>query len=230
MIRTSPPPWTGGGGSRKIGSMERPYDTAEVSADRIIHAIGVAFGLIGGALLLTFAAEIASPAGLVATILYVIGLIAMLVCSAVYNLSFASPRRELLRRMDHAAIFLMIAGTYSPFTLGRLDGTWSIWLAAVVWGGAILGAIAKLTVPRRIDRYAVVLYLALGWVVVLALEPLLASLHPAVLTLIAVGGLLYTAGVVFHLWRGLRFQNAIWHALVLSAAVCHYAAVIVNLS
>ena len=210
--------------------MERPYDTAEVSADRIIHAIGVAFGLIGGALLLTFAAEIASPAGLVATILYVIGLIAMLVCSAVYNLSFASPRRELLRRMDHAAIFLMIAGTYSPFTLGRLDGAWSIWLAAIVWGGAILGAIAKLTVPRRIDRYAVVLYLALGWVVVLALEPLLASLHPAVLALIAVGGLLYTTGVVFHLWRGLRFQNAIWHALVLSAAVCHYAAVIVNLS
>ncbi|QEX16530.1 DNA-binding protein [Hypericibacter terrae] len=210
--------------------MERPYDTAEVGADRIIHAIGVAFGLIGGALLLTVAAESASPAGLVATVLYVIGLIAMLVCSAVYNLSFASPRRELLRRMDHAAIFLMIAGTYSPFTLGRLDGAWSIWLAAVVWGGAILGAVAKLTVPRRIDRYAVVLYLALGWVVVLALEPLLASLHPAVITLIVIGGLLYTAGVVFHLWRSLRFQNAIWHALVLSAAVCHYAAVIVNLS
>jgi hemolysin III len=210
--------------------MERPYDTAEVGADRIIHAIGVAFGLIGGALLLTVAAESASPAGLVATVLYVIGLIAMLVCSAVYNLSFASPRRELLRRMDHAAIFLMIAGTYSPFTLGRLDGAWSIWLAALVWGGAILGAVAKLPVPRRIDRYAVVLYLALGWVVVLALEPLLASLHPAVITLIIIGGLLYTAGVVFHLWRSLRFQNAIWHALVLSAAVCHYAAVIVNLS
>jgi hemolysin III len=210
--------------------MERPYDTAEVSADRIIHAIGVAFGLIGGALLLTFAAEIASPAGLIATILYVIGLIAMLVCSAVYNLSFASPRRELLRRMDHAAIFLMIAGTYSPFTLGRLDGAWSIWLAAVVWGGAILGAVAKLTVPRRIERFAVVLYLALGWVVLVALEPLLSTLHPAVLILIAVGGLLYTAGVAFHLWRGLRFQNAIWHALVLSAAACHYAAVVVNLS
>jgi hemolysin III len=210
--------------------MERQYDTAEVSADRIIHAIGVTFGLIGGALLLTFAAETASLPGLIATILYVIGLIATLVCSAAYNLAVASPRRELLRRMDHAAIFLMIAGTYSPFTLGRLDGAWSIWLAAVVWSVAILGALAKLTVPRRIDRFAVVLYLALGWVVLVALEPLLATLHPAVLILIAVGGLLYTAGVVFHLWRGLRFQNAIWHALVLSAAVCHYAAVIVNLS
>lgn len=210
--------------------MERPYDTAEVSADRIIHAIGITFGVVGGALLLTVAAETASPAGLIATILYVIGLIAMLVCSAVYNVSFASKRRELLRRMDHAAIFLMIAGTYSPFTLGRLDGAWSIWLAAIVWGGAILGAVAKLTVPRRIDRFAVVLYLALGWVVLLALEPLLTSLHPAVLILIAIGGLLYTAGVVFHLWRGLRFQNAIWHALVLSAAACHFAAVVVNLS
>jgi hemolysin III len=209
--------------------MERAYDNAEVNADRIIHAIGVTFGLIGGLLLLTFAVETASPAGLIATILYVTGLIAMLVCSAVYNLSFASPRRELLRRMDHAAIFVMIAGTYSPFTLGRLDGAWSIWLAAFVWSVAILGAIAKLTVPRRIERYAVLLYLALGWVVLVALEPLLSALHPAVLILLLIGGLLYSAGVTFHLWRGLRFQNAIWHALVLGAAVCHYAAVMVNL-
>jgi hemolysin III len=176
------------------------------------------------------AAERASLAGLVATILYVIGLITMLVCSAAYNLSLDSPRRELLRRFDHAAIFVMIAGTYSPFTLGRLDGAWSVWLAGFVWGVALLGAVAKLTVPRRIERYAVILYLALGWVVLLALEPLLAALHPAVLILILAGGLLYSAGVAFHLWRGLRFQNAIWHALVLSAAVCHYAAVIVNLS
>jgi len=210
--------------------MERPYDNAEVSADRIIHAVGVTFGLIGGATLLTVAAERASLAGLIATILYVIGLIAMLVCSAIYNLSFASPRREILRRFDHAAIFVMIAGTYSPFTLGRLDGAWSVWLAGFVWGVALLGAVAKLTVPRRIERYAVILYLGLGWVVLLALEPLLAALHPAVLILILAGGLLYSAGVAFHLWRGLRFQNAIWHALVLGAAVCHYAAVIVNLS
>jgi hemolysin III len=210
--------------------MERSYDNVEVAADRFIHLIGVTFGLVGGALLLTFAAETASLAGLIAIILYVAGLIAMLVCSAVYNLSFASPRRELLRRMDHAAIFVMIAGTYSPFTLGRLDGAWSIWLAAVVWSLALLGAVAKLTVPRRIDRYAVVLYLALGWIVLVALEPLLAALAPAVLVLIFAGGVLYSAGVAFHLWRRLRFQNAIWHALVLGAAVCHYAAVIVNLS
>jgi len=210
--------------------MERPYDKAEISADRIIHAVGVTFGLVGGATLLTVAAETASLAGLFATTLYVAGLVAMLVCSAAYNLSFDSPRRELLRRLDHAAIFVMIAGTYSPFTLGRLDGAWSIWLAGFVWSVALLGAIAKLTVPRRIERYAVVLYLALGWVVLVALEPLLAALHPAVLILLFVGGLLYSAGVTFHLWHGLRFQNAIWHALVLGAAVCHYAAVIVNLS
>jgi len=210
--------------------MERPYDKAEISADRIIHAVGVTFGLVGGATLLTVAAETASLAGLFATTLYVAGLVAMLVCSAAYHLSFDSPRRELLRRLDHAAIFVMIAGTYSPFTLGRLDGAWSIWLAGFVWSVALLGAIAKLTVPRRIERYAVVLYLALGWVVLVALEPLLAALHPAVLILLFVGGLLYSAGVTFHLWHGLRFQNAIWHALVLGAAVCHYAAVIVNLS
>jgi hemolysin III len=210
--------------------MERPYDKAEIGADRIIHAVGVTFGLVGGTMLLTIAAETASLAGLFATTLYVAGLVAMLVCSAAYNLSFDSPRRELLRRLDHAAIFVMIAGTYSPFTLGRLDGAWSIWLAGFVWSVALMGAVAKLTVPRCIERYAVVLYLALGWVVLVALEPLLAALHPAVLILLFVGGLLYSAGVTFHLWRGLRFQNAIWHALVLGAAVCHYAAVIVNLS
>ncbi|QEX22964.1 DNA-binding protein [Hypericibacter adhaerens] len=210
--------------------MERPYDDTEIAADRVIHTIGVTFGVVGGVLLLTFAARIAGPAGLIATILYVIGLLAMLICSATYNLALMSPRREFLRRLDHAAIFVMIAGTYSPFTLGRLDGAWSIWLAAIVWGGAILGAIAKLTMPHRIERYAVLLYLALGWTVLAALRPLLGALHPAVLILLLIGGLLYSLGVTFHLWRSLRFQNAIWHALVLGAAVCHYAAVVFNLS
>jgi hemolysin III len=210
--------------------MERPYDDAEVGADRIIHTIGVTFGLVGSVLLLAFAARTAGPAGLIATILYAIGLVAMLICSAAYNLALSSPWRAWLRRMDHAAIFLMIAGTYSPFTLGRLDGAWSLWLAAVVWSLALLGAAAKLIMPLRFERMAVIAYLVLGWIVLVAVEPLLASLHPAVIVLLLIGGVLYSAGVVFHLWRSLRFQNAIWHALVLGAAVCHYAAVIVNLS
>jgi hemolysin III len=210
--------------------MERPYDDAEVGADRIIHTIGVTFGLVGSVLLLAFAARTAGPAGLIATILYAIGLVAMLICSAAYNLALSSPWRAWLRRMDHAAIFLMIAGTYSPFTLGRLDGAWSLWLAAVVWSLALLGAAAKLIMPLRFERMAVIAYLVLGWIVLVAVEPLLASLHPAVIVLLLIGGVLYSAGVVFHLWRSLRFQNAIWHSLVLGAAVCHYAAVIVNLS
>lgn len=207
--------------------MERPYDSLELAADRVIHAIGVSFGLVGAALLLGFAAETATPAGLIAAVLYAFGLIATFVCSAAYNLAPPSPRRERLRRLDHAAIFLMIAGTYSPFTLGRLDGAWSLWLAGAVWALALLGVVAKLAFPHRIERYAVVAYLALGWMVLPAIKPLLESLPPSALLLIVLGGVLYSAGVAFHLRRSLRFQNAIWHALVLLAAICHFTAVMI---
>jgi hemolysin III len=146
-------------------------------------------------------------------------------CSAAYNLARNCLWRAVLQRCDHAAIFIMIAGTYTPFTLLRLDGAWSWGLTTAVWSIAGIGILVKLC--RRCDLHyaSVAPYLLLGWIGLIAVDPLFRSLGWQTLGLIGLGGVLYMVGVVFHVWRRLPFQNAIWHAFVLAAASVHYAAV-----
>jgi len=204
----------------------RAIDRHELLADGAVHAAGVALGLVGAAFLgprIVYAPTFSAGFSIV---LYIAGLLAMLSFSAAYNLWPQSPRREWLRRLDHAAIFVMIAGTYSPLTLGRVVGTWSIWLAASVWAIALLGVYLKLAFPRRFDRLAIAIYLALGWLGVLAIGPLIDTTPLAVLILLGVGGVIYSAGVAFHVWDRLRYHNAIWHGFVVAAAGCHYAAIL----
>ncbi len=153
-------------------------------------------------------------------------LVATFTCSAGYHLVVRPRIKEVFRRLDHAAIFLMIAGTYTPFVLIKMDNAWGLGLLAVVWGMAAIGIAIKLFAPRFLDGLSTALYLVQGWAVVAAWEPLQTALSSSVLTLLMVGGVLYTVGVVFHLWNRLPYQNAIWHGFVLSAASCHYAAVI----
>ena len=183
-------------------------------------------GAAGAVVLLLVYASGHGAGGLFPVAVYALCLMTMLACSTAYNLAPPSSRRALLRRFDHAAIFLMIAGTYTPFTALRLGGTWSILLTAGVWSLALAGAAAKFAFPRRLEGASVALYLALGWIGVVAARPIFAALDLPTLLLLAAGGLLYTVGTGFHLWRALPFQNAIWHGCVLSAAACHYAAVL----
>ena len=137
----------------------------------------------------------------------------------------SSRRRDWLRRFDHAAIFAMIAGTYTPFTT-LLDGAWSTPLTAVIWSVAAIGIALKLWQPRRIEAISVALYLGLGWIGLIALHPFMEALDTATLALLATGGILYSVGVVFHLWRRLPYHNAIWHGFVLVAAGLHYCAIL----
>ncbi|MEO8557651.1 MAG: hemolysin III family protein [Rhodospirillales bacterium] len=204
----------------------RIIDRHELFADAAIHVLGVAMGVVGAAVLVPRIVQASSFMAGLSIVLYIFGLLAMLSFSAAYNLWPASPRREWLRRLDHSAIFLMIAGTYSPLTLGRVAGAWSLWLAAAVWAIALAGVWLKLNFPRRFDRLAIVLYLALGWLGIFAIGPLLDTMPTAALILVAVGGAIYSAGVAFHVWERLRFHNAIWHGFVLAAAACHYAAIV----
>jgi hemolysin III len=198
----------------------------ELAADCIIHILGIAAGSIGGATLVALIAARGNWLQLGALLIYAIGMIAMFCCSAAYNLARNSPWRAALRRCDHAAIFVMIAGTYTPFTLLRLDGAWSWGLTTAVWTMAGIGMLMKLC--RRCDlRYASLApYLVLGWIGIIAIDPLFQSLGWHTLGLVGVGGLLYMIGVLFHVWERLPFQNAIWHGFVLAAASVHYAAVV----
>jgi hemolysin III len=197
-------------------------------ADRWVHLLGLGLGLPAAVAVVIVAAVDGARDQLAPVTLYALGLLAMLGCSAAYHLLRKSRRRDWLRRLDHAAIFAMIAGTYTPFTL-KLERGWAEGLTAAVWALAAAGIAVKLMRPgpaARRHAISVALYLALGWIGLLALGPFTASLGSATLLLLAIGGTLYTAGVIFHLWQRLPYQNAIWHGFVLVAAGVHYAAVL----
>ena len=204
----------------------REYRAREFAADRIIHVLGTLSGAVGSAILVGIAAAVAVLPTFTASLVYSVCLVAMLGCSAAYNLASNTSRREFLRQLDHAAIFLMIAGTYTPFTTCRLHGVWAIGMTTAVWTGAVTGAVMKLIYPRRVEQVSTVAYLALGWIILVGIRPLLSSVDVQTAVLIGVGGVLYSIGTGFHLWRTLPFHNAIWHSFVLVAASCHYAAIL----
>jgi hemolysin III len=184
----------------------------------------VAFALGAAGTLVVLAAQRVDPWQLTSILIYGGALVAVLVISAVYNLWPVSPAKWVLRRFDHSAIYLLIAGTYTPFVT-QMKGAASLALLLGVWAVALVGIALKLRFPGRFDRLSIALYLLTGWSGVAAYDTI-ATLPYSTLWLLALGGSLYTIGVVFHLWRSLRFQNAVWHAFVLVAAVCHYGAVL----
>ena len=201
------------------------YSRGERVADAAVHVLGLAAALAGCALLAAAAPRPAGVRAAAALGLYAAGLVAMLTCSALYNLAGDGPRKAVLRRLDHAAIFVMIAGTYTPVALLAIGGASGLRLLAVVWAGAAGGAALELLAPARFARISIAAYLLLGWTG-LALDPLLAALPPRDLALLAGGGLVYSLGVAVHLSTRLPYHNALWHAFVLVAAACHYAVVL----
>jgi hemolysin III len=202
----------------------RSYDVAEVTADALVHIVGLLCGVVGVAILMTFAIRSPGNDSLPGVAVYAVGLLTMLGCSAAYNLWPASRMKWLLRRFDHSAIYLLIAATYTPFMAQMKHGPIASAMLAVIWIVAAVGIVMKLALPGRFDRLSILLYLLLGWSGAMMYE-VIAALPAPTLWLLGGGGLLYTFGVIFHLWSRLRFQNAIWHTFVLSAAACHYMAV-----
>jgi hemolysin III len=193
-------------------------------ADGCIHGVGVVFSLTASVALLASAAN--SPAlDVGALAIYSSGMIAMFMSSACYNLSTTPVQKEFFRRFDHAAIYIMIAGSYTPFALIKINGYSGLALLIAVWTITAIGVAMKFIFPRRFEGASIVLYLAQGWAILLALDPLMSSISNFALWLLTAGGIIYTIGVAFHLAKQLPFHNAIWHSFVLIAASCHYAAI-----
>lgn len=214
----------------EIKGIKWNYDRSELIADGVVHGVGLAFALIGVTAMIFYATLWSSSGQLVAAVIYGAGLVATLSISFLYNLYPVSNTKWFLRRFDHSSIFVLIAATYTPFLQRGWDDPFLFGMLIGIWAIALVGILIKCVFPGRFDRVAILLYLAMGWSGVFAAGPLLSQLTETTLILILIGGIIYSCGVIFHVWEKLRFQNAIWHGFVVAAAAVHYSAVLTCIS
>lgn len=196
-------------------------------ADLIVHIIGLALALFGGGIALGISVSHGIIGKVAAISIYAFGMVAMLSFSMAYN--FASEKfQPFLRRLDHAGIFLMIAASYTPFTTQALHGNWAIFMTLAVWLIVGFGIFGKILLPGIGKFIWVLLYLGLGWMAVIAIKPMAAGLNLPSTILLALGGAVYSIGVIFYMSKRLKFRRAIWHGHVVAGASLHYAAILVG--
>jgi len=201
------------------------YSQREETANQLTHAVGAVLGVVGLVLLVVVAQRHGDAWHVVSSAVFGAMLVLLYTASTLYHSFKAERTRQVLQKFDHAAIFLLIAGTYTPFVLVTLRGPWGWSLFGVVWGLAILGVVLKFWFAGRFRLVSTLIYLVMGWLVLIALKPLLAALPPGGMKLLVAGGLCYTGGAVFYLWKRLPYHHAIWHLFVLGGSACHWAAV-----
>ncbi len=201
------------------------YSRGEELANSITHGLGIVLGVAGLAVLTGFASAYGNGRHILAVSIFGAAMILMYTASTLYH-SVTHPRaKRILRIFDHAAIFVLIAGTYTPFTLVTLHGPVGWTIFAVVWLLAVTGIVLQIVSLERWSFLSLFLYLGMGWAVIFAIRPLVALLPAGGLTLLVLGGLAYTAGVLFYVWRKPYF-HAIWHGFVLAGSVLHYFAIL----
>lgn len=205
---------------------QRPFTLAELIADGVVHVIGLIVAIAAGSVLLALAFYKTAPSEGPALVIYVGTLILVLSASLAYNLCPISPIKQHLARLDQAAIFLFIAGTYTPFLAVLGGAPIARLMMTLVWGAALIGIALKLIVPDRFGRLAILLYLAIGWSGVLVFQTLAATLPPTTMWLMVAGGVVYSLGIIFHLWEKLHFQNVLWHIFVVMGATLHLGAIL----
>ncbi|CCD91569.1 Hly-III related proteins [Bradyrhizobium sp. ORS 375] len=202
-----------------------PYSPVEIRADLLIHVVGLCFAISAVLAMTAVLAPLSDVEMQVDVAIYLIGLLLTLSTSAAFNLWPISPAKWLLRRLDHSAIYVLIASTYMPFIARVQQPGVKLALLVSLWSTTAAGATVKLLMPGRYDRLALVAYLLMGWCGLTLCRAQADTLPPAVNWLMIGGGVSFSVGVVFHLWRRLRFQNAIWHCFVLMGIVLHYFAI-----
>jgi hemolysin III len=206
--------------------MPYPYSSSETIADGTVHIIGLGFAVPASIILMMSANGQDMP--LIAIIVYAACFLFSLTASAIYHLLPYERSRAFLGRLDHAAIYFKIAGTYTPLVVAIGTG-FAYGILGVVWVLAIIGAVAKMWFWSTESKASLALYLAMGWLSVLLIWPMWHQLPGNALILIGIGGLTYSAGTIVYAHRGMRYQNAIWHVFVLAASICFFAAIALSL-
>jgi hemolysin III len=204
---------------------EHPETAAEETANMLTHAIGGMLAAAGLVVLVVYAAWTHDVRRLVAVTIYGASLVLMYVASSCYHLARSPRLKRKLKILDHASIYLLIAGTYTPILLISMRGPWGWSLFAVVWSMAITGVILKLFFVDRFKMLSTAIYVLMGWLVLIAAKDLFASVPHAGIVWLFAGGISYTGGVAFYLWDRLPFNHAIWHLFVIAGSVCHFLAV-----
>ena len=196
--------------------------------EELIHALTAGLGIIACAVAIPWLAWVSAgdAARMVAALVFGASALAMFVTSVVYHSAREPERKLVLRKFDHAAIYLLIAGTYTPITLVAMRNTWGWVLFGAIWALAVFGIVAKPAVGFRFPKLSVFLYLAMGWLCIIAIRPVADSLTSTELAWVIAGGVVYTAGVPFYVWKSRRYTHAVWHLFVLGGVACHFAAVL----
>lgn len=202
------------------------YGLSEEIANSITHGVGTLLSVAALTLLVTLAAQQSDVWRVVSSSIYGATMILLFLSSTLYH-SFQHPKvRFVFKTLDHCSIYLLIAGTYTPFLLVTLRGMLGWILFAVIWGLALTGIAIKLVLGAGYKRFSVATYLVMGWLVLFAAKELFANLAMGGIYWLVVGGVAYTVGVVFYLWERLPFNHAIWHLFVLAGSLCHFFAIL----
>jgi hemolysin III len=213
-------------GTMSVEVASARYTFGEELANTLTHGLGVVLSVIGVSVLLNAPALAGSASAIAACAVYGATLIALYTTSTLYHCATSTKAKRVLRILDHLGILLLIAGTYTPFVLIALRGTWGWTLFGIIWTLAAVGAVFELSSARRYRAAMVALYIAMGWVGLVAIKPLVAALPAAGLWLLFGGGVSYTAGVLFYRWRSLRYHHALWHLFVLGGSMLQYFAIL----
>lgn len=205
--------------------MPAAYTPREEFANSLTHGLGAGLSVAGLVLLVVSSAQHGNTWHVVSTAIFGASLVLLYTASTLYHSLRGERLKQVLQKFDHAAIFLLIAGTYTPFVLVTLRGPWGWSLFGVVWGLAVAGVTLKFWLAGRFRLISTLIYLAMGWLVMVAIKPLVAALPAGGLQLLIAGGLCYTGGAAFYLWKRLPFHHALWHLWVLGGSACHWTAV-----
>ncbi|MBM4135593.1 MAG: hemolysin III family protein [Nitrospira sp.] len=211
-------------------SYPKLFKLKEEIAHSVTHGIGIVLAIAGLGILIAHTTTFGSARHIVSCSIFGTALIVLYSASTLYHGIQHPKAKKVLRIIDHSSIYLLIAGTYTPFTLVNLRGAWGWSLFGVIWGLAILGIVLQFSPLRQFSSIRLILYIIMGWAVLVAIKPLSASVPVSALILIVAGGVTYTVGVIFFLWRRLPYHHAIWHIFVLSGSVLHYLAVLFSMN
>ena len=198
------------------------YSNSEEWANRIIHGLGTLLSIAGLVLLIVYSIENGNIWHIVSTSIFGASLVLLYTCSTI-NHSFSSPKLKVFfRKMAHIAIYILIAGTYTPMTLVSLHGPWGFFLFSIIWGLSLIGIIFKVFFVGRFNVISTIIYIIMGWLGMIALKPMIDSLTMNGFILLTAGGATYSLGAIFYLWEKLPFNHSIWHLFVLGGSVCHF--------